>query len=474
MKKILSLLLAGLMMFALAGSVLADTCTSSLANANNNSLVYETILGKNWYYWYLLNNYGGCCPNPGSPTTDEDPIDPGFGVTPDTMIPTEYYVSCTEKLTNGKTCGKASQVFYSTSDGLTYKTYAYCSDHGMFEVKSNSLKPVLPTVATYTISTSAGVGGSISVTGATANYYSSYTVKVGDSVTVSITPDYGYVVDKVYLNGYYLGNTEGFTLDDIRCNYSVSATFRRVDTTRKYTITASATGNGDVYAVANGKSVGKFTSLIGTYADKVTLRFVPASDNYKVESVTINGVNMGSISTYEVGRMYTDMVVNVTFAWDCPYSDVTKEHLAAVEYVSEIDVMGSPNKYLDINKFEGTKSVTVRAMACYLAELADVSDGLNSVSDRLAWATKKGLIGEKEDLSVEATWTRAAEMLSVFVRNLEKDGNVVFTDLTNAKTAYDIVSKMGLVTEAAYKADGKITRYDMAEMCYGVSLLKTK
>lgn len=471
MKKILSLLLAGLMMFALAGSVLADTCTSSIANANNNSLVYETILGKNWYYWYLLNNYGGCTPS--TPSTDPDPIDPGFGVTPDTMIPTTYYVSCTEKLDSGKTCGKSSQVFYSTSDGLTYKTYAYCSTHGMFEVKSNTLKPTLPTVATYTISTSAGVGGSISVTGAT-NCYGSYTVKCGDSVSISIVPEYGYVVERVYLNGYNIGSTEGFTLDDVRCNYSISATFRRIDVTRKYTITANTTGNGDVYAVVNSKSAGKFTSLIGTYADKVTLRFVPVNDNYKVESVTINGVNLGAVSSYEVGRMYTDMVVNVTFSWDCPYTDVAKEHLAAVEYVSEIDVMGSPNKYLDVDKFEGTSTVTVRAMACYLAELADVNDSLDSVSDRVAWATKKGLIGEKEDLTVDATWSRAAEMLSVFVRNLEKDGNVVFTDLTNAKTAYDIASKMGLVTEAAYKADGKITRYDMAEMCYGVSLLRTK
>ena len=65
-------------------------------------------------------------------------------------------------------------------------------------------------------------------------------------------------------------------------------------------------------------------------------------------------------------------------------------------------------------------------------------------------------------------------MLTVFVRNLEKDGSVVFTDLVNAKTAYDVAAKMGLVTEAAYKANGAINRYDMAEICYAISLLKTK
>lgn len=467
MKKILSLLLAGLMMFALSGAVLAG---GSIAEPNND-YVYETILGKNWYYWYLLNNYGGCS-KPGLPSTDSDPIDSAMGVTPDTVIPTGYTVYCPEKLTGGKTCGKLCQVFYSTSDGLTYKTYGYCSEHGMFEVKSNTLKPILP-AATYTITTSAGVGGSVSVD-EVANYYGTYTVKCGDTVQVSIVPDYGYVVERVYLNGYNIGSTEGFTLDDIRSNYTIQAVFRRIDVTRKYTITASANANGSVYAVVNGKSVGQFSSLIGTYADKVTLRFVPLNDNYKIESVTINGINVGAVSTYEIGRMCADMVVNATFVWDCPYSDVAKEHMDAVEYVTEIDVMGSPNVYLETNKFEGKNNVTVRAMACYFAELADVDDALDSVADRLAWATKKGLIGEKEDLSVDATWTRACEMLNVFVRNLEKDGKVVFKDLVNAKTAYDVAAEMDLVTEASYKADGKINRYDMAEICYSVAQLKTK
>lgn len=472
MKKILSLLLAGLMMFALAGSVFADPYVSSLADSNN-SLVYETILGKNWYYWYLLNNYYyGECPKPGTPSTGTGAIDSAMGVTPDTMFPTSYSVTCPEKLDSGKICGKICQVFYSTADGLTYKTYAYCDSHGMFEVKSNTLKPILP-ASTYTISTSTSVGGSISVSNS-VNNYGTYTVKCGDSVDVSITPDYGYVVEGVYLNGYYMGKMETLSLDDIHCNFTVRAVFRRIDVTKKFTITAGAEGAGNVYAVVNGKSVGTFSSLIGTYADKVTLRFVPAGDNYQVESVTINGVNVGAVSTYEVGRMTADMVVKATFSWKNPYSDVAKEHLAAVEYVTEIDVMGSPNKYLDTDKFCGQNAVTVRAMACYLAELADVNDSLNTVSERIEWATNKGLIGEKEDLDVNTTWTRACEMLTVFVRNLEKDGSVVFTDLVNAKTAYDVAAKMGLVTEAAYKANGAINRYDMAEICYAISLLKTK
>ena len=65
-------------------------------------------------------------------------------------------------------------------------------------------------------------------------------------------------------------------------------------------------------------------------------------------------------------------------------------------------------------------------------------------------------------------------MIAAFVRTLEEDGDVEFKDLAKAETAYDIARAMDLVTEASYKADKAITRYDMAEICYAVSLLETK
>jgi len=462
MKKLLSLLLAGLMMFALAGSTLA--AGNSIFD-NDNSYIYETIFGKNWYYWYLLN--GGKFPS----VNPLDPVDPDFPVTPNKDIPTSATAKC--PTTN---CDNTGKVYYSTSDNKNYVLNMYCLDHGMQPISSSIVNPgtgILPgTTATYTISTSAGVGGSINLS--VSSTFGSATVNKGDDVQVSIVPDYGYVVEAVYLNGYYIGKTEGFSLDDIHANYSVRAIFRRIDVTRKYTITASASGEGNVYAVVNGKSAGKFTSLTGTYADTVTLRFTPNSENYKVESVTVNGTSIGAVSFYEVGRLVSDMTVSAKFVWDCPYTDVAKEHMDAVEYVSEIDVMGSPNLHFNTDMFMGKNTVSVRSMACYLAELADVSDKLNSVADRIAWATEKGLIGDKEDLSVSVTWTRACDMLAVYVRNLEKDGNVVFKDLVNAESAYAIAHSMDLVTEASYKADGKICRYDMAEICYAIALLETK
>jgi hypothetical protein len=162
--------------------------------------------------------------------------------------------------------------------------------------------------------------------------------------------------------------------------------------------------------------------------------------------------------------MVADMTVAAKFVWDCPYSDVAKEHMDAVEYVTEIDVMGSPNLHFNTDKFMGKNTVSVNAMACYLAELADVNGMLNNITDRITWATDKGLITAEENLAVEATWTRACDMLTAFVRNLEKDGKVTFKALEKVETAYDVAKAMELVTEASYKADGKITRSCMRRL----------
>ena len=500
MKKLLSLLLAGLMVFALAGSVLAGTVFPAnndiivLSGApksifdSNNRYVYETILGNNghnwfynytndenyynWLYWYWLHN-GGKLP-------EMDPVDPGFSVTPNVDIPTGGTTKCTYLVdtcaSTGKVpCGKTSQVYYSTQNGKTYTIKYKCPDHGWQDFSDSTITtpgfgvhPIFP--MTYSVSASAGYGGSITLNGSSSNL----SVAKGEDVTVSIVPDYGFDIAAVYLNGYYMGPVSSLSLDDIAQNYSVRATFVKVDTKRVYTITASAGAGGTVEAVVDGKDVGSVSSISGTYANIVSLKFVPKNDSYVVDKVVINGVDMGSITSYQAGRMRSNLNISVTFKWDNPYTDIAKEHLAAVQYVTDIDVMGSPNLHFDTDKFMGKNTVSVNAMACYLAELADVNGMLNNITDRITWATDKGLITAEENLAVEATWTRACDMLTAFVRNLEKDGKVTFKALEKVETAYDVAKAMELVTEASYKADGKITRYDMAEICYAVSLLEVK
>jgi len=457
MKKILSLLLAGLMVMALAAGAMAAVPVTP-----GTKLPLETI----YDYKFINGYYPIIFPKPIDPPKDEDVIDPEFSVPSSDSVYWYGAVTCPVKDCNTM----CNAYMLPTTSGT--QPLAYCPVHGFQRITVDA-EEEKPTVSeTYTVTAYSSVGGSILLDGSAS--LAPKTVKRGDSVMVSVVPDYGYEVIAVYVNGYNIGADESFTLSGIFHNYTIRAIYRKINVTIPRTIKADVIGNGTINAQVNNKSVGAISSLTGTYADTVALYFKPAEGNYIIQNVTINGVPMGAISYYNVGRMRSDLQVTATFAWDNPYSDVDKAHLAAVEYVTEIDVMGSPNKHLETDKFMGKSTVTVRAMACYLAELADVDGKLNSVADRLAWAAEKGLTADGENLYANATWVRACDMLNAFVRLLEKEGKMTFKALEKAASAYDVAAAMKVVSEVSYKADSNITRYDMAEICYAISLLETK
>ena len=70
----------------------------------------------------------------------------------------------------------------------------------------------------YTVSASAGEGGSISPSGKTS-------VDKGDDLTFAITPDEGYVVDDVLVDGVSVGSVTSYTLRDVAKSHTISASF---------------------------------------------------------------------------------------------------------------------------------------------------------------------------------------------------------------------------------------------------------
>ena len=84
---------------------------------------------------------------------------------------------------------------------------------------------------TYTVTVTAGAGGKVSV--------SSEKVEHGGSVTVTVTPDGGYIVDKVHDNGTDVtgqvkDNT--YTLTNVTASHNITVTFQKLTS---YTVTTS-------------------------------------------------------------------------------------------------------------------------------------------------------------------------------------------------------------------------------------------
>ncbi len=72
------------------------------------------------------------------------------------------------------------------------------------------------------ITAEAGTGGSISPEGKTTVYY-------GDSVTYTITPDDGYEIDRLLVNGKRVPASESYTFDEITGSETIKVTFRETE-----------------------------------------------------------------------------------------------------------------------------------------------------------------------------------------------------------------------------------------------------
>jgi hypothetical protein len=151
------------------------------------------------------------------------------------------------------------------------------------------------TATTYTVSTSAGTGGSISPASATVND--------GDTASFTVTPDSGYAIDSVSGCGGSLGGAI-YTTGAISADCTVTASFAAAlptvsvadasvvegdsgTTDLTFTVSLSEQANGDVnvdYATSDGSATagGDYTAVGGTLT-------IPAASTSADITVTVSG-----------------------------------------------------------------------------------------------------------------------------------------------------------------------------------------
>ncbi|MBI2100713.1 MAG: right-handed parallel beta-helix repeat-containing protein [Candidatus Vogelbacteria bacterium] len=117
-------------------------------------------------------------------------------------------------------------------------------------------------VTTYTITATAGSGGTITPSG-------SITVSQGGSQTFSITPNSGYQIAQVLVNGSSVGAVASYTFPNVQANQTISASFSLM-----------TGGTGCTYTINAGESINKYSSTAtagqtvciraGTYNETLT------------------------------------------------------------------------------------------------------------------------------------------------------------------------------------------------------------
>ncbi|HQI95933.1 MAG TPA: hypothetical protein PK575_04315, partial [Syntrophorhabdus sp.] len=146
---------------------------------------------------------------------------------------------------------------------------------------------------TYTISASAGTGGTISPSG-------NILVNHGGNQTFTITPGAGYRIATVTVDGVPVGATGSHTFTNVMANHSISATF----SVNTFTINASA-GFGGTISPAGTVTVEQGANQTFTFT---------ANSGYAVSNVVVNGSSLGSLGSYTFTNVSSNHTISVSFA----------------------------------------------------------------------------------------------------------------------------------------------------------------
>ena len=163
----------------------------------------------------------------------------------------------------------------------------------------SAVATVTYTLAPFTITASAGAGGTISPDGAQS-------VKWKESQTFTIKPSEGYHIADVLVDGASVGAVTSYRFPSVDKDHKIAASFAGDVHPLDYTITPSVgAGGGGTISPASAQTV--------RYGGSVRFDITP-SRGYFVRDVLVDGISQGSISIYTFPNVTKDSTIVASFA----------------------------------------------------------------------------------------------------------------------------------------------------------------
>lgn len=224
------------------------------------------------------------------------------------------------------------------TDGSQYNPYP--SDKG-----SNSDSGYHYDPTTYTITATAGTGGSISPNGSTS-------VTEGNSKTYTIAANSGYKIEDVKVDGSSIGASSTYTFSGISSSHSISATFISAASLSSGGVTLGDGGSGTLKsgnATKSGYGITANVSVAASYVSNVT---VTASYSF-TSAKTVSLENVGGAWQFPVNSSSVTGARKIYIPVDTPDGTYTITfHIKALD--PQATALTGSNVYLT-----STKSVTI-------------------------------------------------------------------------------------------------------------------
>ncbi|MGC6456102.1 MAG: family 16 glycosylhydrolase [Coraliomargaritaceae bacterium] len=212
-------------------------------------------------------------------------------VTPGTWME----LSVTQKLdpATGVVLGsRSSMVAPEGSASVRYTVYFEQSGMDGGSMYFDDLSLVLESYAPRTITATAGVGGSIFPSGETE-------VDYGNSLTVLITPDSGYEVSGVWVDGISLGSVESYTFESVSANHSIEVVFKL----ESFSVVASAGKGGSIEPAGTTE----------VYRDGGQSYTISPQPGYRISRLLVDGEETTISSQFNFSQVRADRTIHAEF-----------------------------------------------------------------------------------------------------------------------------------------------------------------
>jgi hypothetical protein len=208
------------------------------------------------------------------------------------------------------------------------------SSYAFSNILANHTISVTFSRITYEITATSGAGGMIDPSG---------TIKAdkGENVTYTFTPDYGYLISEVFIDGISIGHVNSYTFFHISANHSVSAIFKPIT----YSIISTADSGG----IISPPGINNFD-----HGSDVSYDIIP-DDGFQIADVLVDSISQGPMNNFLFENIKSNHVITARFRTSNMYTitSTVSERGGTISPAGVLNLREGSRQEYAIRAFEG-------------------------------------------------------------------------------------------------------------------------